>query len=154
MSDTEILEPTEELQLEMQGSSYLTAICDPVTDSRQQVVPYADKMLAAMRKKRSKRRGVGLSAPQVGIRLRFFVSKIDGCEISINPTWTPVGPLTSSQSESCLSFPGKLRYKKRHREIRATWTDTMGNRKTRVLHDFHARIFQHECDHLDGICLF
>lgn len=107
-----------------------------------------------MRKLMNELDGLGLAAPQVGLPFRFFVSRIKGIPVAINPQLAGVSPETTSKSEGCLTWPGRTRFKRRHRWVLAEYTDRSGKRWTKILHDLDARIFQHELDHLDGIVLF
>ena len=110
---------------------------------------------------------IGLAAPQVHIPLRiviFSVPKIapnprygfDGEEevpftVMINPE---IAFLTDKQTlgwEGCISVPGMLGEVPRYESIQYTFYDQMGVQHERVAHGFHARVVQHECDHLDGI---
>jgi peptide deformylase len=108
--------------------------------------------------------GTGLAAPQVHIPLRivvFFVRKerctdIPGDEpvdltVLINPELTPLGEEMDKGFEGCLSVPGMTGNVPRYRRLRYAGYDLDGNRFEREAAGFHARVVQHECDHLDGI---
>jgi peptide deformylase len=69
----------------------------------------------------------------------------------INPTVTPVGALLEEGWEGCLSVPGMRGLVPRYREVRYTGFDASGQPIDRTVKDFHARVVQHEVDHLDGI---
>ena len=104
--------------------------------------------------------GVGLAAPQVGVSLRlvmFFVppSRSDGGEavpftVLINPEIEPLGDEMASAYEGCLSLPGLTGVVPRWRRIRYRGIGLDGQIIERVAESFHARVVQHECDHLDG----
>lgn len=103
--------------------------------------------------------GVGLAAPQVFVPKRvvmFFVppSRNGGDEIPltvmVNPVITPISDQQDEQYEACLSVPGLTGKVPRWRKIRYSFQDLKGNRFEREAEDFHARVVQHECDHLDG----
>lgn len=121
-----------------------------VEDIAIQVVPY----IARMKELMALHNGVGLAAPQVGIPLRFFVSRIQGHGVVINPRVVATSGGRVSKSEGCLTWPGRTTYMARARCIVTEWTDRNGNKRTSTLQDFDARIFQHETDHLNGVCIF
>jgi len=93
----------------------------------------------------------GLAANQIGYKARVFVVKIRGKFLHfVNPSFFPTGPAMVSFKESCLSFPGQITETKRHAQIAA-----YGNKKGKklILSGIEAIAFQHELDHLDGICI-
>ena len=112
--------------------------------------------------------GVGLAAPQIHEGLRLFVGVLesskpakDGEEAAevepiavINPEITPVGADVVEDWEGCLSIPDIRGRVPRAREIRLRGLDREGARLDLSLKDFHARVAQHETDHLDGILFF
>jgi peptide deformylase len=120
-----------------------------VADPRD-VLPYVPAMQAAM----EAQGGVGLAAPQVGLPLRFFVTNIKGHRVVINPKLVSVFGGRVSKSEGCLTWPGRTTFVARHKGIVVAWTDRAGTSRTSTLTDFDARIFQHEMDHLNGVCIF
>jgi len=104
-------------------------------------------------------RGVGLAAPQVSRSERiviFFVpaARNGGVEIPltvmINPVITPVDTAKNDGYEACLSVPGLTGLVPRFTNITYTFRDLSGAVVEREAHGFHARVVQHECDHLDG----
>lgn len=127
----------------------------------EHVDPYVGEMQALMKEKR----GTGLAAPQCGILYRFFVyggRRVPGIFTPI-PFGVVVNPIITWRSEDlrprdegCLSFPGRFTSVRRPESIRVTYIDRT-NSKTVVnelLGGYLARLFQHEIDHLDGICIF
>ena len=112
--------------------------------------------------------GVGLAAPQVHEGLRLFVGVLesakaakdgeDAAEVEpiavINPEITPIGGDVVEDWEGCLSIPDIRGRVPRAREIRLRGFDREGGRLDVTLKDFHARVAQHETDHLDGILFF
>jgi peptide deformylase len=110
--------------------------------------------------------GVGLAAPQVHEGLRIFVGVLDsgttdeGKEVDvepialINPEITPIGDEVVEEWEGCLSIPDIRGRVPRAREIRLHAYDRQGKRLDLHLKNFHARVAQHETDHLDGILFF
>jgi peptide deformylase len=111
--------------------------------------------------------GVGLAAPQIHEGLRLFVAALDSTNrdggkdaepeppmVFINPEITPVGDETVEDWEGCLSIPDIRGRVPRARVIRVRAFDREGERIDFTLHDFSARVVQHETDHLDGILFF
>ena len=106
--------------------------------------------------------GAGLAAPQVAVPLRVVVF---GYQVNprypdappvpetvlVNPVIEPLSDATEEGWEGCLSVPGLRGLVPRHTEIRYTGFDAYGRPVEREVEGFHARIVQHECDHLDGI---
>ena len=99
----------------------------------------------------------GLSAPQVNIPLRIVlisVPKEKGEELPlrvlINPEWEPVSKEQEEDYEGCLSIPGLIGPVLRFKSIRYTFQTLDGKSHTRDVSGFHARVVQHECDHLNG----
>ncbi len=105
-------------------------------------------------------RGVGLAAPQVFRSQRiviFFVpgGRNKGVEVPmtlmINPIITPLEEAQDEAFEACLSVPGLTGIVPRYTHIHYSFQDLHGTRIEREAHGFHARVVQHECDHLDGV---
>ena len=112
---------------------------------------------------------VGLAAPQVGILKRIIVFRIPSKPVHdryksisdeqeeipwsaiINPKITPLSEKMVSGWEMCLSVPGIMGEVERYSDIKYTFLDEKGNFHQREATGFHARLIQHECDHLDGI---
>ena len=109
--------------------------------------------------------GVGLAAPQVHVPLRLVIFEIPltaqeaedetprqtSTQILINPIITPLSKETDLGWEGCLSVPELRGAVPRFRHIRYQGVDETGDKVDREVQDFHARVVQHECDHLDGI---
>lgn len=110
---------------------------------------------------------VGLAAPQIYLNKRIVIYKIprsahsryqlskDQEEIPltilINPQWKPLTNQKIDGWEACISLPNLMGIVPRFEEIECTYLDLEGNPQTRIAKGFHARVIQHECDHLDGI---
>jgi len=108
------------------------------------------------------RDGAGLAAPQIGVPLRVVIFCITANPrypeappipetVLINPRITPLSPERSSAWEGCLSVPGMRGLVPRWEQIRYQGVDGEGNQIDRSVDGFHARVVQHECDHLDGV---
>ena len=99
--------------------------------------------------------GVGLAAPQVGVRKRLFVYDTgdgEGARAMVNPTITESGGEWTYE-EGCLSVPGLSWPIVRPRDVHITGWDLDGNEVSLEVTEFEARVFQHEVDHLDGVLL-
>lgn len=100
--------------------------------------------------------GVALAANQAGYNVRMFILRKDVAEkysiptTIINPKINSIGSDMSDEREGCLSFPGLYLSIKRHNVVSCDFYDIDGNKRIVILEDFDARIFQHECEHLDG----
>jgi peptide deformylase len=107
--------------------------------------------------------GVGLAAPQVRVALRVVVFEVPGARASgedeeplprtvlINPRIEPLGEEIAVDWEACLSVPELRGAVPRRARIRYRALAPDGTRIEREASGFHARVVQHECDHLDGI---
>lgn len=105
--------------------------------------------------------GAGLAAPQIGVDLQVVVFGFQKNErypdaapvpqtVLVNPVITPLSDETEDGWEGCLSVPGLRGVVPRHRHIRYTGFDAHGRPIAREAEGFHARVVQHECDHLVG----
>ncbi len=106
--------------------------------------------------------GAGLAAPQIGVGLQVVIFGVtrnprypDAGEVPytvlINPVLTPLAQDMEDGWEGCLSVPGMRGIVPRFSRIRYQGRDQFGNLLDRTVDGFHARVVQHECDHLQGI---
>ena len=106
--------------------------------------------------------GAGLAAPQIGVNKRVVVFGYQTNPrypnapavpetVLVNPVIQALDDEMESAWEGCLSVPGMRGLVPRFRHIRYSGMDQYGNAIDREASDFHARVVQHECDHLDGI---
>ena len=106
--------------------------------------------------------GVGLAAPQIGVGLQVVIfgfqssARYPDAEavpetVLINPRITPLDQDTEDGWEGCLSVPGLRGLVPRNRRIRYQGCDEYGEPIDRTVSGFHARVVQHECDHLQGM---
>ena len=106
--------------------------------------------------------GAGIAAPQIGVSLRVVIFGIGSnprypdaeqvpYTVLINPVLTPVGEEMDDGWEGCLSVPGMRGVVPRFTRLHYTGFDQFGEPIDRLVSGFHARVVQHECDHLDGI---
>ncbi|MGA2188032.1 MAG: peptide deformylase [Steroidobacteraceae bacterium] len=119
-------------------------------------------LLTDMRDTMQDLNGAGLAAPQIGESLRVVIFGMDTnprypdadpvpYTVLINPVLTPLSPDMEDGWEGCLSVPGMRGVVPRYREIRYEGVDAEGRAIDRIVNGFHARVVQHEVDHLDGI---
>ena len=106
--------------------------------------------------------GAGLAAPQIGVDLQLVIfgsndrnprypdRPIVPPTVLINPVITPIGETEESDWEGCLSVPGLRGLVPRWAQLRYTGFDQYGDPIDRTVDGFHARVVQHECDHLWG----
>jgi peptide deformylase len=105
--------------------------------------------------------GVGLAAPQIGVDLQLVIFGFDSAErypdapavprtVLLNPVITPLSQDMEEGWEGCLSVPGLRGAVSRYSLIRYEGIDPQGVRIERTAEGFHARVVQHECDHLIG----
>jgi peptide deformylase len=122
------------------------------------------ELLADMRDTMHALNGAGLAAPQIGVGLRVVIFGVQlqhnprypDAEtvpetVLINPVITPLDTAMEEDWEGCLSVPGLRGLVPRHAHIRYQGRDEFGALIDRTVSGFHARVVQHECDHLDGI---
>ena len=106
--------------------------------------------------------GAGLAAPQIGVSLRVVIFGIEAntrypdaekvpTTVLINPVIELLTEQTEDGWEGCLSVPGMRGLVSRKTRLRYSGFDQHGHAFTREAQGFHARVVQHECDHLDGI---
>ena len=106
--------------------------------------------------------GAGLAAPRIGVLNRVVIFGYDENnrypdappvpkKVLINPVMTPLTDEFDEGWEGCLSVPGMRGVVPRWKKIRYEGFDQFGNKISREADGFHARVVQHECDHLDGI---
>ena len=125
-------------------------------------VPELHALLADMQDTMRALNGAGLAAPQIGVGLQVVIFGMDynprypeaepvPHTILINPEIEPVGDEIQEGWEGCLSVPGMRGLVPRHKRIRYRGVDENGKPIDRIVSDFHARVVQHEVDHLFGI---
>jgi peptide deformylase len=124
--------------------------------------PELAALLADMRDTMAHLGGVGIAAPQIGVDLRVVIFGFQRSErypeappvpdtVLINPLLEPLGEAMEEGWEGCLSVPGLRGVVPRFRDLRYRGRDAAGEPIDRTVSGFHARVVQHECDHLDGI---
>jgi len=141
------------------GDPRLLAVALPV---REFGTSELDALIEDMRDTMRDFDGVGLAAPQIGVGLRVVIFGFEDNQrypeappvpftVLVNPQLTPLGDEMEDGWEGCLSVPGMRGLVPRYRHLRYTGVDAAGHPIDRTVSDFHARVVQHEVDHLDGI---
>ncbi len=141
------------------GEPGLLQISKPVTDFN---TAHLDQLLVDMWDTMQATNGAGLAAPQIGINLRVVIFGFDNnprypdaldipTTVLINPEIYIIGDEMEESWEGCLSLPAMRALVPRYKNIRYSGYDANGQPFTREVTGFHARVVQHECDHLDGI---
>jgi peptide deformylase len=121
-----------------------------------------EELLVDMRDTMAHLHGAGLAAPQIGVGLRVVIFGVTSNPrypdieavpdtVLINPLITPLSDEMEEGWEGCLSVPGMRGWVPRSRKLRYRGFDEKGTPFEREVEGFHARVVQHECDHLDGI---
>ena len=124
--------------------------------------PELDALLRDMEDTMRALDGAGLAAPQIGVPLRVVIfgfsasARYPGAEpvprtVLCNPELEPLSGEIEEGWEGCLSVPGLRGWVPRLRRLRYRGFDAGGGRIERSVEGFHARVVQHECDHLDGV---
>ena len=141
------------------GDLRLLRVAEPVTEFG---TPELERLIADMFETMEAAGGVGLAAPQIGVNLRLVIFGFERSDrypeapavpqtILLNPELTPLGDEVEEGWEGCLSVPGLRGVVPRHTRLRYRGRDPQGGWIEREAQGFHARVVQHECDHLDGI---
>ena len=149
------------LKIARMGHPVLTQVCEPVSDPG---APEIRRLVADMIETMRDAPGVGLAAPQIHVPLRLFVFHVPpgrseqdpgdtavGASVMINPTIEFLDEDRVLGWEGCLSIPGLRAAVPRAQRIRYRGVDCDGNIIEGEASRFHARVIQHEYDHLDGI---
>jgi peptide deformylase len=124
--------------------------------------PELRALVADMKETMKAMNGAGLAAPQIGVSQRVVIFGVDTnprypdaepvpFTVLVNPTITLLTREIENDWEGCLSVPGMRGVVPRYTKLRYTGFDEEGNPIDREADGFHARVVQHECDHLDGI---
>lgn len=155
------------LKIARMGHPVLARKADPVPEPTH---PEIRRLVRDMVDTMEDAGGTGLAAPQVHVPLRVVIFFVEGeraaredgedaagedagvpLTVMINPEIEPLGPEQEAGWEACLSVPELAGQVPRFSRIRYRFTDLEGKAQERVAEGFHARVVQHECDHLDGV---
>jgi peptide deformylase len=120
------------------------------------------RLVDDMKETMASKNGAGLAAPQIGVSQRVVIFGVEAnprypdaepvpFTVLVNPRLVMLTREVEEDWEGCLSVPGMRGVVPRYTKLRYTGFDENGNPIDRVAEGFHARVVQHECDHLDGI---
>ena len=140
------------------GEPLLSRVAVPVTRFDAELAALVADMDDTMRALQ----GAGLAAPQIGVGVRVVIFELEEnpryphltpvpYTVLVNPLVTPLGPEQDDGWEGCLSVPGMRGLVPRFTRVRYQGFDLHGAPIDRSVQGFHARVVQHEVDHLDGI---
>jgi len=141
------------------GDPRLLRVAEPVTEFDTDEI---HRLVADMFDTMHAVSGAGLAAPQIGVNLQLVIFGTDTVNprypdappvprtVLLNPVITPIGDEEEEGWEGCLSVPGLRGVVPRWKRIRYTGFDPYGDPIDRTVDSFHARVVQHECDHLIG----
>jgi peptide deformylase len=141
------------------GDERLLRVAQPV---REFGTPALAALIADMFETMKAANGAGLAAPQIGVDLQLVIFGTDAPNprypdapvvprtVLLNPRITPLGDQEEEGWEGCLSVPGMRGVVPRWKRIRYSGFDPQGQPIEREAEGFHARVVQHECDHLQG----
>ncbi|TJY58801.1 peptide deformylase [Sinimarinibacterium sp. CAU 1509] len=141
------------------GDPRLLQMARPVADFG---TPELHALIADMRETMAAANGAGLAAPQIGVDLRVVIFGVGHnprypdaetvpFTVLCNPQLTPLSDAQEEGWEGCLSVPGMRGLVPRYARLRYSGFDPEGTPIEREVSGFHARVVQHECDHLDGV---
>jgi peptide deformylase len=140
------------------GEPLLREVAAPVTRFDEELAALIADMDDTMRQLS----GAGIAAPQIGVSARVVIFELKDnpryphltpvpYTVLVNPLLTPLGSEQDDGWEGCLSVPGMRGLVPRFRRLRYRGCDARGAPIDRTVEGFHARVVQHEVDHLDGI---
>jgi len=142
------------------GDARLLRRAEPVTEFD---TPALDALIRDLFDTMHDAGGAGLAAPQIGVNLRVVIFGTGQVlarypsgdavppTVLINPVLEPIGTEETDDWEGCLSVPGLRGVVPRFQRLRYRGVDPLGEPIDRTVEGFHARVVQHECDHLDGV---
>ena len=124
--------------------------------------PELRALVSDMKETMAAKNGAGLAAPQIGVSQRVVIFGVEKnprypdaepvpFTVLVNPKIVMLTREVEEDWEGCLSVPGMRGVVPRYTKLRYSGFDEEGNAIERVAEGFHARVVQHECDHLDGI---
>lgn len=141
------------------GDPRLLQVAEPI---REFGTPALQELLQDMRDTMAAENGAGLAAPQIGVSVRLVIfgftqnprypqAEAVPFTVLCNPQLTPLDDEMEDGWEGCLSVPGLRGMVPRYKRLRYQGYDEHGRLIERRVEGFHARVVQHECDHLDGV---
>ena len=146
-------------QILKMGDAKLLRVADPVTQFN---TPELTELIADMFETMAAANGAGLAAPQIGVNLQLVIFGFKSNPrypdapnvpetVLLNPVLTPLSEEMDEAWEGCLSVPGLRGLVPRWSKLRYEGVDQYGQSISREVDGFHARVVQHECDHLNGV---
>lgn len=137
------------LQLIDENDPQLRQVCEPWDFT---VDGDPAELVKAMTRVMFENNGIGLAAPQVGVMKRLFImGNQDKLFVCINPEIIEASGQIMDQ-EGCLSFPDLWLHVKRYEVIKGKYYNTQGEEVIKDFPGLIGRVYQHERDHLDGVC--
>ncbi|MBC3878812.1 peptide deformylase [Undibacterium sp. FT79W] len=141
------------------GDPRLLRVAEPVTEFD---TPELHQLISEIFETMAAANGAGLAAPQIGVNLQLVIfgfksnprypdAPVVPETVLLNPVLTPLSDETDEAWEGCLSVPGMRGLVPRWSSLRYEGVDQFGKPICRDVDGFHARVVQHECDHLNGI---
>jgi peptide deformylase len=141
------------------GDPRLLRVSRPVAELG---TPELHELIADMQDTMRALNGAGLAAPQIGVDLQVVIFGVDANPrypeaepvphtVLVNPRLDLLGDAVEEGWEGCLSVPGMRGLVPRYKQLRYRGVDQYGQAIDRTVADFHARVVQHEVDHLHGI---
>lgn len=141
------------------GDARLLRNAEPIT---QFDTPQLHELVADLFETMQYANGAGLAAPQIGVNLQLVIFGFKNNSrypdaptvpetVLLNPVLTPLADTIEEAWEGCLSVPGMRGLVPRWSKLRYEGFDQFGNPICREVDGFHARVVQHECDHLNGV---
>ncbi len=141
------------------GDPRLLRVAEPVTEFD---TPELHALIADMFDTMHAANGAGLAAPQIGVNLQLVIFGFNRNErypdapavpetVLLNPVLKPLSDEMEDGWEGCLSVPGLRGVVPRHARLHYSGVDQYGKQISRDVDGFHARVVQHECDHLIGV---
>lgn len=141
------------------GDARLLRIAEPVVQFN---TPELSALIADMFETMAAANGAGLAAPQIGVNLQLVIFGFKSNPrypdapnvpetVLLNPVLTPLSDEMDEAWEGCLSVPGLRGMVPRWSKLRYEGVDQFGQKISREVDGFHARVVQHECDHLNGV---
>lgn len=137
------------LSLVLYPDTLLRTVCEPVEAFDSALRDVADEMLALMRQ----HRGIGLAAPQAGLRHRLIVCGLEDRLFALSNFEIKDATEPGDFIEGCLSLPGVQVNVRRPERVRITGYDLHGQRRSFGAAGLWARVIQHELDHLNGVLI-
>lgn len=137
-------------------------LLQPAQRVEQLDTPALKELLQDMQDTMAALNGAGLAAPQIGVSLQVVIFGVEHSQrypdaesvpftVLLNPVLTPLTEQMEEDWEGCLSIPGMRGLVPRYTRLRYQGVDAYGAPVDRIVTGFHARVVQHECDHLNGI---